>query len=117
MTAASRWGAASSDAEDEEGGDHEHGRHDPEPDDDLRLVDAERLVVVVERGHPEDPLALAGLAPGVLEIARLDDDRERLEEEDATENGQQELLLDHDRERPDGRAEGEAAGVAHEDLG
>ena len=72
--------------------------------------------MVVERGHPEEPLALPRLPLRVLEVARLEDHGERLDEEDGAEDGEQQLLLDHHRGRPDRRAEREAPGIAHEDL-
>ena len=53
---------------------------DHEARDDLRLAPADQLEVVVERRHPEDALA------GQLERADLDDDRQRLEDEDAADD-------------------------------
>src|SRR5215475_15588619 len=45
----------------------EQQRHQPEPDDDLGLVPALLLVVVVDRRHREHPLAGAGQPLGDLE--------------------------------------------------
>src|ERR1700749_4561551 len=47
----------------------------------------------------------------------LQDDRERFDDKYAADEGQQELLFDHDRDRADRASKSERAYVAHEDLG
>src|SRR4051794_37729598 len=55
---------------------------DPEPDDDLRLLPALLLEVVVKRRHPEHALA------GELERRDLDDHRQRLEHEQPADDAE-----------------------------
>src|SRR3954463_15966102 len=64
-----------------------HQRGDPEAHDDLRFRPTEQLEVVVQRRHLEDTF-LAQLV-----AADLQDDRERLDHEDASDERQQQLLL------------------------
>ena len=72
--------------------------------------------VVMDGGALEETLLHALLlAPLVVEA--LDDDREALHEEDTTEDGDEQLLADDDGTHGDDATDGEAAGVAHEDLG
>src|SRR5215218_5597986 len=90
---------------------HEQAGDDPEPDDDGDLLPAEQLEVVLERRHPEDPLA------GQLERANLQDDRQGDQDEQAADDEQQDLGAAGDRQPGERAAEGQRAGVAHEDLG
>src|SRR6056297_2667691 len=60
---------------------------DPEAADDLRFGPAFLLVVVVDRGHQEDPLA------GAFEIDHLNDHRERLGHEEAAAAAQHKFVL------------------------
>src|SRR5258706_239250 len=85
--------------------------HDPEADDDLRILPADQLEVMMERRHAEDPLA------GELEGADLQDHGEGLDHEEAHHGEEQQLLLDQDRHRAQGPPEGQAPGVAHEHPG
>src|SRR5579862_491668 len=85
-------------------------RDDPEADDDLRLGPAEELEVVVDRRHAEDAL------PPQLERHHLADHRQRLDDEDAADDQQHELLARDERDDPERRAECERADVAHEHL-
>ena len=98
--------------EDAEPGGHADARDDPEPDHDGDLLPAEQLEVVVQRRHPEQPFAL-----GELEVADLQDHRQRLDHEQPAEQDEQELGAGQDREPGQRAAERERAGVAHEDLG
>ena len=91
--------------------EREEDRDDPETDDDLRLRPSEELEVVVERRHPEDPLARE------LERAHLEDHGDRLDDEEPADEDEEDLLLDEDGDGPERRAEREGARVAHEDLG
>ena len=68
--------------------------------------------MVVDRRHPEDPLAV-----GELEPADLEDDGEGLQDEDPAHDGQQDLLFRQDRDGAQRAAQGEGAHVPHEDLG
>ncbi len=70
------------------------------------------LEVVMQRSHLEDALFVAQLV-----TADLEDDRQRLNDEDAADEGQQQLLADDDGDGADGAAEGERTHVAHEDFG
>src|SRR5207249_6080662 len=83
---------------------------DPEADDDLRLGPSEELEVMVDRRHPEDPLAAE------LEGHHLPDHRQRLDHEDATHHEEHELLARDERDDAERRPEGERADVAHEHL-
>ncbi len=93
------------------GGDKESAQ-DPEPDHDGDLGPALEFKVVLERGHLEEPFAL-----GDLEVAHLDDDRQRDEDEEAADEGEQQFGPGQDGEAGDGAADGQRSGVAHEDLG
>ena len=94
-----------------EGEEREYQGADPEADDDLGLAPAELLKVVVQRGHLEDALFAE------LVAADLEHDGERFEDEDAADEGEQQLLADDDGDGADGAAEGQRADVAHEDFG
>ena len=108
----------------------QHDAYEPEAGGDLRLRDRSvgplqegvytavtgLLVVVVEGGHLEDPLPHAGASLGVSEVGGLDDHRERLHEEDAAEDRQEQLLADHDGKDGDDAAQRQAPRVAHKDL-
>src|SRR5262245_45226862 len=67
--------------------------------------------MVVQGGHAED----AALAQ--LEAGNLQDDREGFQDEDATDDDQQDLLADQQGHGAQGGADGQAADIAHEDLG
>src|SRR5574340_518769 len=74
-----------------EGGEREQRQHqprDPETHDDLGFLPAERLEVVMQRRHLEDPLAAQ------LEAAHLQHHRERIHHENAADEDQQDFLLD-----------------------
>ena len=64
-----------------------HQRADPEADDDLGFAPAELLKVMVQRRHLKDAFSLAQLV-----AAHLQDDRERLQDKDAADKGQQQFL-------------------------
>src|ERR1700754_1474531 len=72
---------------------------DPEAQDDLGLRPALELEVMVDRGHLEDPLAEG------LEGEDLDQDRQRLDHEDAAEDDQQHLGPGHHRHARDRAAQ------------
>src|SRR5579883_1067684 len=91
--------------------EREHQARDPETRDNFRFRPAQRLEVVVQRGHFEDALAAAELV-----AADLQDDGERLQNEDAADENQQHLLLDQDRHHRHRSAEPERTYVAHENL-
>src|SRR6056297_455237 len=65
-----------------EADEREDQRDDPEADHDLAFHPAALLEMVVDRGHQEDALA------GAFEVGDLDDDRERLDDEDAADDRQ-----------------------------
>ena len=90
---------------------HEQHRDDPEAHDDLVLLPALQLVVVVDRRHPEDALA------GELERRHLDHHRQRLDDEHAAHDEQHDLLAHDHGDRAERGAERERADVAHEHLG
>ena len=71
----------------------------------------DHLEVVVQRRHPQHPFT------GGLERGDLGDHRQRLEDEHAAEDDEEELGVGRDGETGERAAEGERAGVAHEDLG
>src|SRR5687768_13570862 len=77
----------------------EQNRDDDEARDHLGLAPPDQLAVVVERSHAEHA------APGHLEPADLDDDRQRLEHPDAADYHEQQFLLDQHGHRADRAAE------------
>src|SRR4051794_40492382 len=86
-------------------------RNDPKSNNDRRLGPALLLEMMVQRGHEEDPLA------GALVPEDLNDDRHRLDDEQAADDHQYDLVLDRDRDGAQRAADGEAADVAHEYRG
>jgi len=54
---------------------------------------------------------------GTLEMGDLDDHRQALDDKDSADQQEEELLFDQHRHRADRPAEGQGAGIAHEDLG
>ena len=97
--------------EEAEADDHAHALDDPEADHDKDLGPALEFEVVLERRHPEDALA------GQPEGADLDDDGHGDQDEEAAEEREQQLGAGADRQAGERAAEGQRAGVAHEDLG
>src|SRR6478609_9191083 len=89
----------------------EHDGNDPEADDHLVFMPAEKLEMVVDRRHLEDPLFAE------LETAHLEDDGHRFHHEHAADDDEERLLLGADRGSSERAADGEGTGVAHEDLG
>src|SRR6056297_3028566 len=87
----------------------EDERDDPEADHDLRLGPALFLVMMMDRRHQEDALA------GALEIDHLNDHRERLGHEEAADDAQNQFVLGGDRDGTQCAAQGQRAGIAHED--
>src|SRR5688500_1265343 len=92
-------------------GERQHEADDPEADDDRRLRPAELLEMVVDRRHPEDALA------GALVDQDLDDHRQRLDDEQAADDAEHDLVLGGDGDGAERATQSEAAGVAHEDRG
>src|SRR5690606_35547918 len=95
---------------------HEHHGDDPEPHHDLGYLEAAHFEVMAQRSHPEDALADAEAAPGVLEVAELQHHGERLHDEDAAHDEEHDLLAHHDRHGAERTAERERADIAHEHL-
>src|SRR5262245_10528866 len=81
---------------------------DPETDHHPLLRPAGQLEMVVQRRHPEDPLAAQ------TERADLQDHRQRLDHEQSADEDQQDLLLDHDGDGAQRGADRHRADVAHE---
>src|SRR5665213_2695771 len=94
-----------------EPGDRQDRSDDPEADDDCRLLPALLLEMMVQWRHAEDAPA------GELEARDLDDDRNRLQHEQAADDGEHQLVLGDDADRAQGAADGERAGIAHENHG
>src|SRR5829696_2891361 len=84
---------------------------DPEPDHHLVLVPAQKLEVVVDGGHLEDP------ASRELEDEDLQDHGEGLRHEEAAHDGQEQLRLGQHGGRGEDASYGEGARVAHKDVG
>src|SRR5690606_36895536 len=83
---------------------------DPEARRDSRLLPPEELEVMVERSAPKDP-------PTAEPVGRdLKDHRERLRDQNAPEDEEEELVPKEHGHEPDRPAERKRAGVAHEDL-
>ena len=85
---------------------------DPEPERDLLLVPAGQLEVVVERRHPEDPLAAAE-----LEVADLDDDRRVSITKMSPMSGRTRIWPVISAMTASVAPRDKGAGIAHEDLG
>ena len=66
--------------------------------------------MMMDRRHLEHALA------GQLERGHLHDDAQRLHHEQAADDGEHDLVLDDDRDRPEQAAERQRTGVAHENL-
>ena len=79
---------------------------------ELRVELAE---VVMYRGGSEHAHS-AALSLLEFEPLRLNDDTQALYEEDATQDGQQQLFMDDDGTHADDAANGERPRIAHEDL-
>ena len=77
-----------------QGNGRQQQRHDPETGDDLGFEETLFLVVMVQGGHEQNAASFAVFAFGVFEVAHLKHDREALDQEDAAEKGQQQLLAD-----------------------
>src|SRR6202023_2879442 len=78
-----------------EAGDRQDPGDDPEADHDLRLLPPHLLEMMVQRRHAED-------APAGHLVARdLDDDRYRFEHEKTADDGEHQLVLGHDADRPE----------------
>src|SRR5215210_3438210 len=95
----------------------EQDRDDEEAEDDLRLLPARHLEVVVQRRHLEEPPARPQPPLRQLEEADLERYRQRLDDVDAADEDENQLLLRQHADGADGAADGEAPHVAHEDLG
>src|SRR5437868_8701980 len=67
--------------------------------------------MMMQRRHRENAAA------GELETQHLHDDRDRFDDENATDNGEQKFLLTTNRDHSDHPTDGERAGIAHEDFG
>src|SRR5256885_5038765 len=67
--------------------------------------------MMMDRRHAKDSFTAQ------FEGADLQDDAERFDDEDATDEKQQNFLLDNDRDNSDRAAEGERTDVAHEHFG
>src|SRR5688572_14900028 len=76
----------------------QHRVDQPEADDDLRLGPPLALEVVMDRCHEEEASALAVAQARVLEVVALDDDGNRLGDEDAADEDERELVADDDRD-------------------
>src|ERR1044072_8903639 len=94
----------------------EEDRDDEEAEDDLRLLPSRHLEVVVQRRHLEEPLARPQTPLRQLEEADLERQRQSLDDVDAADEHEDQLLLRQHADGADGAADGEAPHVAHEDL-
>src|SRR5579864_3090456 len=93
-----------------EAGDREDRGDDPETNDDGWLLPALALEMVVERRHAEDALSRE------LGTCDLNDDRDGLQDEQAADNGEHELVFCNDRHGAQRGADRERSGVAHENA-
>ena len=88
--------------------------------DDIAAVGVELTVlcaeIVVDRCAAEDAL-LHAMAFAHLVVPHLQDDAEAFHKEDTAKDGQQQFLVDDDGTHGDDAADGERAGITHEDLG
>src|SRR5215210_6045534 len=89
----------------------ESGLGDPEPDDHLVLVPAEKLEVVVYGGHLEHPSSRK------LEDEHLDDNGEGLDDEQPAHDGKQELSLGEHRRGREDTPYRERTRIPHKDVG
>src|SRR6266481_521597 len=93
-----------------QGEQREDQRRDPEADDHFRFRPSQQLEMVMDGRHLENSF-LAELV-----TCNLQNDGEGFDHEDSPDKGQQQLLLDHDSDRADGAAQGEASNIAHKDF-
>ena len=68
--------------------------------------------MVVQRGHAEYPLSL-----GQFEIRHLDDDGHGFNDKEAAHHQEQNFLFGDDGNGAQNAAQGDGAGISHEDLG
>ena len=90
----------------------EYDTQDPETNHDFLFRPTQKLEVMVERGHFEDPFS-----SGQPEIGDLQEDRERFQDKNAGYHEKKKLLLDHDGDGSDAPSQGQCAHIAHEKLG
>ena len=76
--------------------DAQNNSYDPEAGDDARFDDALFLVMVVEGGHQEDPPAFTVFLSCIFKVITLDEDAHAFGDEDAAEDGEEELLARED---------------------
>src|ERR1700691_1754962 len=88
-----------------------HQRRNPEAHNHLRLRPAQQFEVMVNRRHLENAF-LAQLVRTDLQYHR-----QRLDNENPSDEGQQQFMFDHHSNRADGSAQRQRTHVAHEYLG
>ena len=71
---------------------------------------------MVQRCHPENPLADAVTPLGVLEVAHLQHHRDGFGHKDATHDEKHDFLAHDDRDRAERAAQRQRADITHEDL-
>src|SRR5947208_1908630 len=94
----------------------EQDRDDEEAEDDLRLLPARHLEVVVQRRHLKEPTPRAQPPLRQLEERDLERHRQSLYDVEAADENQKQLLLRQHADGGDGTAEGGAAPGAREHL-
>src|SRR5207237_9629379 len=75
------------------------------------ILAAELFEMMMQLQHCENATA------GELKTQHLHNDRDGFDYKNATDNGEQKLLLTTNRDHSDHPADGERAGIAHEDFG
>src|SRR5258708_16851458 len=73
--------------------------------------------MVVDGGHEEDAATFAVFVFGVFEPGDLEHHGDGLDDKDSADHDEQKFLADDDGDVAEEAAEGEGAGVAHEDAG
>ena len=107
---------ASTDLEGDDGDDGQQDADNPKARGDFALRHTRFLVVVVQRRHPENAPAFAVLPLGVAEPSDLHDHAQVFDQENPAQDGDEQLFTDGNGKRGDDAAEGQAAGISHEDL-
>src|SRR5713101_5782055 len=85
-------------------------RRNPEAHDDFRLAPAHQLEMMVDRGHAKNAL------PREAERGDLQNHRQRLDNENAADEKEQDLLLEDDGDDAERSTERERTDVAHENF-
>src|SRR5213080_3107120 len=89
----------------------ENGGQNPKPNNDGVLLPTDQLEMMMKGRHRENAAA------GQLKTQHLHDDRDRFQDENTTDDGEEKFLLTTNGDDADHPADGERAGIPHENFG